>query len=867
MQKESRRLTQAHLLSKRRLRLLSLFLALALLALAGVGLATAADAPPTVTVNPVTSFNQGGGAVRVAPNLTLIGPDGGSIDRATVSLNTQFVAEEDRLGVDGQSGSNGTVEGLTWSYDEATGILTLSGAGSFAAYEQALRQITYNNISDTPTLADRQISISIGSNLYFDGTGHYYEYVPAAQISWSDAKAAAEAKSYYGLKGYLATITTVEENKFIAGKLQGNGWIGASDAGHDKQWKWVTGPEAGTLFFNQTGYSAGGNTCGIGADANQPTGMYSNWANGEPNDYNGGCAGKEDYGHLIHPSGQWNDWPNSWRDIEGYLVEYGGMDGDPSLSLTGEVTIELIAPVDASTKVIAVCSQDSSTYNILGSNAASLRLKLTNPANYGPQGAYGNYEFTFVDVGDNFTQDTLTQQCNIWFSGYETTNSYSDAEKTALTNWVAGGGQVMAGCDDSGHAPVCTLLGYEVVNDTDTYGFAADRQVNPIDCNNALNSLDHLEMSGGAGGYFAGPVVKPADVLAIHETGGAPDADKPIVIYTGKYFLTSDINMIQTGSNEVTLSDGDEVMTNNDFLAMNAFSAMADASAGVDICSSVQKVGRIRVYNVSGVGSGTGNPTGGQSVALANDTTVELILDASGSMTAQLKDSQGNDSTRIGVAKEVLDNVVNNVLPDHIPVALRVLGETGCSTRLAVAPTALDKANITSVIAGIQATDGATPLAASIDAVADDLKDAAGPKIVVLVTDGEETCVDGNPNAPLTSIVNLRATGIDVRINIVGYAIDDEALADRFQQWARAGGGDYYPANDAAGLQKSIEKALSIPYRVTNAHGKEMATGVVGDPGHALPVGKYTVELQRQPTQTIEVQVLESIETGIGLLR
>ncbi|MGD1712813.1 hypothetical protein [Dapis sp. BLCC M172] len=49
------------------------------------------------------------------------------------------------------------------------------------------------------------------ANVFFNSdTGHYYEYVPGA-YTWNQAKASAEARSYNGLQGYLATITSEAE--------------------------------------------------------------------------------------------------------------------------------------------------------------------------------------------------------------------------------------------------------------------------------------------------------------------------------------------------------------------------------------------------------------------------------------------------------------------------------------------------------------------------------------------------------------------------------------------------------------------------------------------------------------------------------
>ena len=242
-------------------------------------------------------------------------------------------------------------------------------------------------------------------------------------------------------------------------------------------------------------------------------------------------------------------------------------------------------PAQAATTVIRVCSHlGTSSYNILSSSAQDLRLKLDNPTNFGPNGAYGDFDFTYINVGDNFTEQTLlTNSCDIFFSGYEPDSSYTSTELAELQNWVTNNdGQVIAGCDDSGHDPVCNLLNFTVTTDTDTYGFITDTAVNPINCDGSLGTGDQLEMAGGAGGYFSGAGVTASNVLAVHETNGLPNSSKPIVIYTGNFFFTADINMITV----LGLSTGNAVTNNNDILAMNAFSALADAAIGNAVCSS-----------------------------------------------------------------------------------------------------------------------------------------------------------------------------------------------------------------------------------------------------------------------------------------
>ena len=167
-------------------------------------------------------------------------------------------------------------------------------------------------------------------------TGHYYEFVSAPGICWTAAQAAAAAKTYNGLPGYLATVTTPAENAVLTAMVgPGNYWFGASDAAVEGEWRWVTGPEAGTQFWQ-------GNASG-----SIIPGQYANWDGGEPNDFQ---PTGEDYGQIFGMSGKWNDLANCGNvnyGLGGYLVEYGGFQGEclPILFATGTVTITVPAPV------------------------------------------------------------------------------------------------------------------------------------------------------------------------------------------------------------------------------------------------------------------------------------------------------------------------------------------------------------------------------------------------------------------------------------------------------------------------------------------------------------------------------------------
>lgn len=239
----------------------------------------------------------------------------------------------------------GSNPNITSSWSASEGKLTLkSSSATSATYVDiiaAVKNVVFE--SSSPNVSDiKSFSFTIGDANYLPSTGHFYEYVSDVGITWQNAKTAAEARTYYGLKGYLATITSAEEAKLSGEQAAGAGWIGGSDAETEGTWKWVTGPEAGKSFFfgDPNGVYDGGTTVG----SNIP---FSFWNTGEPNQ-----AGNEDYAHVTAPGvgipGSWNDLSNAGEvsgnfQPKGYIVEYGGMPGDPVLSLSANTSISVAA--------------------------------------------------------------------------------------------------------------------------------------------------------------------------------------------------------------------------------------------------------------------------------------------------------------------------------------------------------------------------------------------------------------------------------------------------------------------------------------------------------------------------------------------
>lgn len=218
---------------------------------------------------------------------------------------------------------------------------------------------TFNPDGVKISVSDRKIAEWVDG----EGTSHYYELVPDV-LSWFKAYNAAKKKNYQGLQGYLATITSEDEQMFVYNAIaKVGGWLGgttfvnktdkslindpssirdSSISGYfqqGNQWYWVDGPEATKVFYATKTYNP----------TDGPTEMYSKWNKNEPNNGDSHLEAVLEFA-MQSKTDAWNDLYYDNKNAgfnEGYYVEYseyGSQVEDPPVKapVAGPVTVKYV---------------------------------------------------------------------------------------------------------------------------------------------------------------------------------------------------------------------------------------------------------------------------------------------------------------------------------------------------------------------------------------------------------------------------------------------------------------------------------------------------------------------------------------------
>ena len=374
------------------------------------------DDPSDSTDNPTWYYDKSTGEVTFKyTGAKVILPSGDS--RSDSKFNAMTVS------VNEGSIKNPTTEAHKWTVTDIikddkgndahrTATWQFSGGKSANDVEEILKSLSFvyeKGISVSVTLSESETNIPTGgtaiTTFEIDGKPHYYMYVPfesgdANKKNWIESYKLAKSYTFMGMKGYLATVMSKEEDQVLDNITTKGAWAGGArvqvetvggdepnipndedepiftiiaDQTHSAQseWMWVCGPECRTLI------DVTGGTCVPDKDGNFPKdaegkmpgreraiinpkldssitadiSTYSNWnqpkavaSEKEPNNTSNNewwlqvhyTSGNETEGYSVG----WNDLgPGTYKMnnyVEGYFVEFSGYNAASAVKVEKE---------------------------------------------------------------------------------------------------------------------------------------------------------------------------------------------------------------------------------------------------------------------------------------------------------------------------------------------------------------------------------------------------------------------------------------------------------------------------------------------------------------------------------------------------
>lgn len=243
------------------------------------------------------------------------------------------------------------------------------------------------------------------------------------------------------------------------------------------------------------------------------------------------------------------------------------------------------------------------------------------------------------------------------------------------------------------------------------------------------------------------------------------------------------------------------------------------------------------------------------SIAVNAPRSVLLLVDASGSM-----DEVVEGVSKIEIARARLLEIVG-AMPSALEVGLLVFKDCG-AIELAVPVGPLDRKRLADVIHAIRPV-ASTPIAGAIAMVPSAMAGRPQPYLVILLTDGMETC----GGDPVHAARDLMARGYDLRMHVIGYDVAQYADAQRqLRQIAAEAGGSYFDATTTEELRRALVLLTPVRYTVYSNGAVVVGDGVVGDDPRELPVGSYRVVIQAaEGDLVVEVVVKEKATTTVWL--
>ncbi|MDR1018814.1 MAG: InlB B-repeat-containing protein [Lachnospiraceae bacterium] len=400
---------------------------------------------------------------------------------------------------------------------------------------------TLANSGDYPSTTTSKIQVSldtVSTAQYIDSNGvpHWYKCIPDETSTWYQAFNKSRNMSYNGIKGHLATLTSIEEQYFLYKTISTlPGWLGGtraifgsngakistqrtgniseslsnySHSSSQKMWYWADGPEAGLEFYNGPSYNSSGLINGVFSFFSNP-GTYNAYYNiyqndlpinpvSEPN------STSSEYCLQFAQEGKssWNDIPADYTGyaLKCYYVEFTGTAADLEDSSVFESPVYIPVPLKVSFN-IQNSDYTSSIANQMiweGNKATDPTANTLVPGNVYSQ--YGGKKFTgwYTDAAATKTYDfntNITKDITI-YGGWKVVHNITS--KSGLHGSLSENGTIVVEdgtsleikmLPDTGYHPSEVLVDGNDVGQVMSYTFANIKGDHSIDVSFATNDV------------------------------------------------------------------------------------------------------------------------------------------------------------------------------------------------------------------------------------------------------------------------------------------------------------------------------------------------------------------------------------------
>jgi gliding motility-associated-like protein len=163
------------------------------------------DAPQISGSSADLAYRSLTGSIIIDDQITLSDPDDSDLIGATVSVAADYISGEDLLGFTDQNG-------ITGSFNSVTGILNLSGTATVADYQTALRSVTYENTSPSPSAASKSFDFIVSDPLTTSSSFTRTIIVASNQVMASRIDTQADV-------GTSVTIDVISQASFTIGDV------------------------------------------------------------------------------------------------------------------------------------------------------------------------------------------------------------------------------------------------------------------------------------------------------------------------------------------------------------------------------------------------------------------------------------------------------------------------------------------------------------------------------------------------------------------------------------------------------------------------------------------------------------------------